>query len=188
MAARRKSTRRVVRMARNAVEMELNRHAPAQPRRRVALAHQTIKADAGNETHVFVGQVLLPREYEERVHSNDVINMPNGEATMIYLSVGWNLGGDTETHMIELTSGTPGGRGGHVTPTQIREALANTRRCYCERCLDRDSHSMKDRKVAQLIEVLSVRKTIADANSIPTDGHPDNEAKINRLLEAATDA
>lgn len=165
----------------------LNRHSPAQPRRRVALAHQTIKADAGNETHVFVGKVLVPRTYEERIHSTDVIDLDRSagtrpeeteRATMIYLCVGWNLSGDTETHMIEMKG---------ESPKLLALELANTRRCYCERCLDRDSHSMKDRKVAQLIEVLSVRKTIADANSIPTDGHPDNEAKINRLLEAATD-
>jgi len=126
------------------------------------------------------GQLLVPREYESRILSTDVLAVSgfSEAATLIYLVVGWQAGFDISyVHMIELR--------GETTPTQIAAELAKTRRCYCTQCLDPEIHSVKDGSVV-LVEALNVRKVIADANKIETNGHPDNEAQIDQLLEEAT--
>lgn len=102
------------------------------------------------------------------------------EGIYAYLVLGWAYG-LTHTHMIEIEF-----KDRHATDVDLAIALGKLRRCYCaERCLDADMHN-DEKSTRELLAVLELRKTVAEANGIPLDGTPENEAKIDAVLSEAT--
>lgn len=163
-------------------------------------------ADDRALTHVAMGKtrmVIVPRVHADKLHDVEKFagHASRGgdpevshDKIFAYLVVGWayqnqaELDADKFAHMIECDYETR-----DATDADLEKALAQVRRCYCERCLDSEMHSPKERSALtqktprELVELLNLRKLIADANKIPVDGHPTHETAIDKLLET-TDA
>jgi hypothetical protein len=66
---------------------------------------------------------------------------------------------------------------------RVMELLRQTRRCYCNECLDTDMEE-SDLPLSQLAIEMRLRATVAKANGIPLDGTDENEARIDDKLGA----
>ncbi len=95
---------------------------------------------------------------------------------LAYLAPTWNFGGDDDEHMVTCNYDDRS-----ATIQDLVRALKRVRRCYCAGCLGEPGHAEGPANLA-----LQVRLVIARANAITTDGHPDNEKRIDALLREAS--
>ncbi|MFZ2152087.1 MAG: hypothetical protein WAV09_03205 [Minisyncoccia bacterium] len=131
--------------------------------------------------HFPLANITIPARFEDIVTDVDPLR-PDGAHLEIcaYLALGWNVGGDRDTHMIELSNPKR-----DVIEADLVATLETIRRCYCSRCLDPDMHDGK-KKTLELLMSLELRATVAEANKIPLDGTPEHEAQIDKLLTLET--
>lgn len=112
----------------------------------------------------------------------DGVNTPI--ACIVSLNVGWIVRPvpGLASHDQELNVLRQDGK--NVTVAFIRGALRReTVRCYCDRCCS--PHRLDDEETARLRTVLELRRNIARANGIPVDGEPENETRIDEVINNA---
>ena len=149
------------------------------PNSRVLRGRQELPVDGGEDDP----SVGIEERFRARLLSVDRYVGAHDERDVffIYFAPGWN-DGNAHTKADSPDDGSPWELPEHMHEIDdlglLADVLLKTRRCYCNQCLDPDESNTS----ANI-----VRKMLADANGIRANGHPENEAKIDKLMEPTND-